>query len=509
MTLPPRGGSVPSDMRRVPPASLLLMAVLALPGCFHAKQPDAPAATLPALARGLIETLEAEGALASAYVVDARTGAPLFQHREHVRLLPASTMKVVSTASALSALGPDYRFQTPVALAGTLDNGLFLGDVVVEPTGDPSLGSWRFAETAQACEQVADAMRARGIRQWRGHVRVRSAPDAEFPFGPGWAWDDAAYAYSAAPTAFVFRENVVDVLLSRQAGADCAQPPTIQVAPAFATLTAVVHVDMGAERPSLACVRQRGGPGVRCVWRSPADTCPRSATVKLSVDEPEQLFSACVEAALLERGIPRLPQTLEAPSAPAPLVPSPLLTLSSPPLSELVKVTNKESLNLYAERLGLLFARQLTGSESYAALRGALTDELTRRGIPSRDLRPVDGSGLSRYNLATARGLVGVIFTSLRESYGDALLDSLPVAGQDGTLATRPVTPETAGRIRAKTGTLSGQKCFVGVVDRPGDAEHPRVVFALMLGNMDDGTALPANVAFDRFAEALVTLPLR
>ncbi|WP_426751503.1 D-alanyl-D-alanine carboxypeptidase/D-alanyl-D-alanine endopeptidase [Myxococcus sp. Y35] len=496
-------------MRRVPSASLLLVASLALSGCFHTKRPEETATTLPDLAQGLIDTLEAEGALASAYVVDARTGEPLFHHREHMRLLPASTMKVVSTASVLAALGPDYRFQTPVALEGTVDGGLFLGDVVVDPAGDPSLGSWRFPETARACEQVADAMQARGIRQWRGQVRVRGARDGELPFGPGWAWDDAAYAYSAAPTAFVFRENVVDLTLSRPDGVDCAQPPTLQVAPAFASLKAVVRVDTDAERPTLACVRQRGGPGVRCLWRSPADACPRTAAVRLSVDEPEQLFSACVEAALLERGIPRLPLTLEAPTPSSPPVPSPLVTLVSPPLSELVKVTNKESLNLYAERLGLRFARELTGAEDYAALRTALTAELSRRGIPSRDLRPVDGSGLSRYNLATARGLVGVLYTSLRESYGDALLDSLPVAGQDGTLATRPVTADTAGHIRAKTGTLSGQKCFVGVVDRPGDSRHPRVVFALMLGNMDDGTALPANVAFDRFAQGLVTLPLR
>ncbi|NTX52322.1 D-alanyl-D-alanine carboxypeptidase, partial [Myxococcus sp. CA039A] len=192
-----------------------------------------------------------------------------------------------------------------------------------------------------------------------------------------------------------------------------------------------------------------------------------------------------------------------------PPVPEPLVTLVSPPLSELVKATNKESLNLYAERLGLRFARERSGTEGYATLRTALAEELTRRGIPARDLRPVDGSGLSRYNLATARGLARVLFTSLREPYGAALVDSLPVAGVDGTLATRPVTAITAGRIRAKTGTLSGQKCFAGVVDRPGDAEHPRVVFALMLGNMDETTALPANEAFDRFAAALVELPLR
>jgi len=493
-------------MSRALPLSLLLASAL-LPGCRHAQHPPAP--TVGSVASSLFATLEDEGALASAFVLDARTGEPLYAHREHVRLLPASTMKVVSTASVLSALGADFRFQTPVTLEGTLTHGLYLGDLVVEPSGDPSLGSWRFPETALACEQVADALQARGVQQWRGQVRVRGTDDVEAAFGPGWAWDDAAYAYSAAPTPFVFRENVVDLALSRADGADCALPPTVQLTPAFATLSAIVRVDANAERANLSCTRQRGAPGVRCVWRSPVNQCPRSAAVKLSVDEPQVLFSACVEEALLKRGVPRLPATLEAPGPLRPPVPEPLVTLVSPPLSELVKATNKESLNLYAERLGLRFARERSGTEGYATLRTALADELTRRGIPARDLRPVDGSGLSRYNLATARGLARVLFTSLREPYGDALVDSLPIAGVDGTLATRPVTPLTAGRIRAKTGTLSGQKCFAGVVDRPGDAEHPRVVFALMLGNMDESTALPANEAFDRFAAALVELPLR
>ncbi|MCK8504018.1 D-alanyl-D-alanine carboxypeptidase/D-alanyl-D-alanine endopeptidase [Myxococcus fulvus] len=485
----------------------LVLAAAALPvGCRHTRHPATP--TVSSVASSLFATLEDEGALASAFVLDATTGEPLYAHREHVRLLPASTMKVVSTASVLSALGADYRFQTPVTLEGTLTDGLFLGDLVVDSSGDPSLGSWRFSETALACEQVADALQAKGVRQWKGQVRVRGIDD-DVPFGPGWAWDDVAYAYSAAPTPFVFRENVVDLALSRPEGADCAQPPHVQLTPAFATLSTVVRVDPNAERANLSCTRQRGAPGVRCVWRSPVNQCPRTANVRLSVDEPQVLFAACVEEALLKRGVPRLPFTLEAPAPLRPPVPEPLVTLASPPLSELVKVTNKESLNLYAERLGLRFARERGGAEGYANLRTALAEELTRRGIPARDLRPVDGSGLSRYNLATARGLARVLFTSLREPYGAALVDSLPVAGVDGTLANRPVTPVTAGRIRAKTGTLSGQKCFAGVVERPGDAEHPRVVFALMLGNMDEATALPANEAFDRFAAALVELPLR
>ncbi|MCY1035403.1 D-alanyl-D-alanine carboxypeptidase/D-alanyl-D-alanine-endopeptidase [Corallococcus sp. BB11-1] len=497
-------------MRRALLFASVSTASVLLSACAHGPPtPEAsPGNTLGGVTKALLQTLEADGALAGAYVVDARTGEPLFTHRENVRLLPASTMKVVSTSAVLSALGADFRFVTPVSLEGSQVGGLFLGDVVAQASGDPSLGSWRFPETALACDRIAEAFQARGIHQWRGSVRIAGTDGVDGLMGPGWAWDDAAYAYSAAPTPFVFRENVVDLALTRAPGAACADAPTVQLTPTFATLAAVVRVDANAERTNLSCMR--GGGGVRCTWRSPqGGPCPQSAGVKLSVDAPQELFAACVDDALARKGVTRLPLTLEAPTSPMPPVPLPLVELTSPPLSELVRVTNKESLNLYAERLGMRFARERTGQEGFAALRTALAAELVRRGVPSKDLRPVDGSGLSRYNLATPRGMARVILTSLQEPYGPALVDSLPVLGVDGTLAGRPTTQATAGRVRAKTGTLTGQKCFVGVAERPHDAEHPRVVFALMLGNMDEGTKPSANETFDLFSTALVELPLR
>jgi D-alanyl-D-alanine carboxypeptidase/D-alanyl-D-alanine-endopeptidase (penicillin-binding protein 4) len=497
-------------MRRLPPATLLLVA-LALAGCPRAVRSPPPAPPgFSQTAEALFTAIEDEGALASVLVLDARTGQPLYTHREHARSLPASTMKVVSTGAILSALGPDFRFRTPITIEGKRQGDLFDGNVVVEASGDPSLGSWRFPETALACDQIAEALWGRGIRRWRGALQVR-APDTglDGPFGPGWAWDDVAYSMSAAPMPFVFRENVVDLSLLRAEGAPCSAQPTIQLSPRFATFPAVVQVDASGSR-GFACLRDYNPSRVRCVWRSPANQCPGVHSVRLSIDDPQALFTSCVEDALTRRGIARLP----SPQPPRELAPTALpsealLEIFSPPLSELVKVTNKESVNLYAERLGLRFARERTGGERYSDLRKAMDAELTRRGISSRDLRPIDGSGLSRYNLATAHGLARMLFTSLQEPYAATLIDSLPIAGVDGTLAGSGLSPQTVGRVRAKTGTLSSQKAYVGIAERPDDAEHPRVVFALMLGNMDEKPALSAAGVFDRFAEALVTLPLR
>jgi D-alanyl-D-alanine carboxypeptidase/D-alanyl-D-alanine-endopeptidase (penicillin-binding protein 4) len=504
-------------MRRSPLATLLL-AALVVPACVPhtttARPPRPSSSSLTTVADSLFESVESEGTLASVFMVDAATGAPLYARHEHVRLLPASTMKVVSTSAALAAFGPDYRFRTPVRLEGTQLGSLFLGDLVVEASGDPSLGSWRFPETAVACEQLAEAFHSRGIRQWLGAVRVLNADEGPYGlFGPGWAWDDAAYAYSAAPTPFVFRENVVDLSLERPEGQDCKSQPwrplVVRYSPAFEAPPPVVYLEPNAQRAGVGCVRERGSGRIRCVWRSTAEQCPRKATMRVAIDEPQSLFTSCMEEALAVRGIWRVATAPRTASVPSATTSEPLLEFVSPSLAELVKVTNKESLNLYAERLGLRFTRERTGTESYPALRDAMTQELTRRGISSRLLRAADGSGLSRYNVATARGLVGVIYTSLKEPYAAALLESLPIAGVDGTLANTAASNGAKGLIRAKTGTLSGQKAFVGIAERPNDPEHPRVVFALMLGNIDEQPALTANQVFEHFAEAMVSLPLR
>jgi D-alanyl-D-alanine carboxypeptidase/D-alanyl-D-alanine-endopeptidase (penicillin-binding protein 4) len=500
-------------MRRLPLAPLLL-AALVLPACLPRTTAPVrpPPPTLTSEANALFESVESEGTMASVFVVDAATGTPLYARHDNVRLLPASTMKVVSTSAALSAFGADYRFHTPVRLQGTQLGNLFLGDVVVEASGDPSLGSWRFPETALACEQLAEALQARGIRQWLGAMRVSNADEGPYGlFGPGWAWDDAVYAYSAAPTPFVFRENVVDLSLERPEGQSCTsqRPVRARFSPAFGAPAPVVYLEPNAQKAGLGCVRERGTGRMRCVWRSTTDQCPRQASMRVAIEEPQALFTSCVEESLAARGIWRAPVPPELASVPSATTSEPLLEFVSPRLAELVKVTNKESLNLYAERLGLFFTRVRTGSESYPALRDAMALELTRRGISTRLLRPVDGSGLSRYNVATARGLVEVIYTSLQEPYANALVDSLPIAGVDGTLAGSAVSNGTRGLIRAKTGTLSGQKAYVGIAERPGDLEHPRVVFSLMLGNIDDQPALTASQVFERFAEAMVALPLR
>lgn len=483
-------GTIALLMRRLLP---LLFSLLT--ACAHLGQ-EAQTLSFTSEADLLLEAAQADGAVSSAWVADAATGEVLYARREATRLLPASTLKVVTTAAALAHLGHEFRFRTPISLRGQQRDEVFAGALVVEASGDPSLGSWRWPETSHeaVCDRVAQAMAAQGIRRWEGGVELVQSPAPSM--GPGWAWDDAPYDYSAVPTQFVFRENVVDLRLVRAPG--CGEA-TVEVSPRVPGFTAEVALST-APRRSVRC--QALGVGARCRWSVPEKACPREASFRLAAAVAPGMFEACVDEALSRTGLTRVPSPLPVDGASVPL-----LEIESPPLSQLVRETNKESLNLYAERLGLELARHF-GVEGWDGVGPALMEDVTGRGVPARDLVVVDGSGLSRYNLATARALGRVMWSSLGTEYGEVLVDSLPVAGVDGTLARRKLSPAAAGQVRAKSGTLTGQRAWTGVIERPGDLRHPRVVFTLMLGNASD-PSLPPAVLFERFAEALVTLPIR
>lgn len=486
--------------------------MLTLAACVHAPSPAPAVSDFARFADTLLDALAAEGAIAGAAVLDERTGAVIYEHAARTRTIPASTLKLLATSAALAQLGPEWRFRTAVTLEGTQVGEVFFGELVVEASGDPSLGSWRWPETAPGAvvDAIAKALQDRGIRHLNGSVVVRggeAAPDALL--GPGWAWDDVAYDYSAAPLPFVFRENVLDVAVTRRATPACDQATKVAVSPAFPGFDASVRVEWAESDTGFGCVRDRGAVTLRCAWRAVPGSCPRRAELRATIDDPAALFRAALSEAFTRAGLAQVTLNPE-PGAMVPALPparTGLLVLESPPLAELVRVTNKESLNLYAERLALVVTRERQGAEGYEALRRTMAEELAARGLDGRALVAVDGSGLSRYNQASAWGLATLVQTSLQRRGAEAFVESLPVSGVDGTLVKRGTSAIAKGRVRAKSGSMTGQRTWAGLAERAGDPGRPRVVFALVLGNLADPSVKPGEV-FDRFVDGLVTLGL-
>lgn len=362
--------------------------------------------------------IEARGTTASLLVVDADTGERVFAHRANARLLPASTMKLVSTHYALAVHGPQFRYQTRAEWLG-LRSDIFNGMLVIQASGDPSLGSWRFADDAlQKMLAPLD-----GVREWRGDVVIQGR-DGERTSMRGWQLDDEGSLYAAPPTRFVWSENVAEPKLWPRLGW---------------TSTVLPGTDS-------AC--RRKGTFVTC-WKS---------VQRVAVADPEQLFRIALEDALKARGIAWKRESVAATQRYAEVV------IESPPLSQLVWMTNKHSLNLYAERIAALVSN-----------------------IPSHGVSIADGSGMSRYNLLTADYLVALLRSGSPE-----LLASLPIAGVDGTLRSRG--GKAKGWVFAKTGTLENQRALAGYA-----VGRRAVWFAFMVNNHPDAT----NPLLDELMELL------
>ena len=134
--------------------------------------------------------------IASLYVVEAKTGKVVFEKNGKVGLAPASTQKVITSVTAYELLGSTFRYRTEFGYTGTLDNGTLNGSLVIKPSGDPTLGSWRWGATKEGAvmQRVAGAIRKAGIRTYDHIVMDGEGWDSE-AIPDGWIWQDIGNYY--------------------------------------------------------------------------------------------------------------------------------------------------------------------------------------------------------------------------------------------------------------------------------------------------------------------------
>jgi serine-type D-Ala-D-Ala carboxypeptidase/endopeptidase (penicillin-binding protein 4) len=209
---------------------------------------------------------------------------------------------------------------------------------------------------------------------------------------------------------------------------------------------------------------------------------------------PALFAAAQLDAALERRGIRvrTAPRTGVAPAGAEVLA-----SVNSPPMSDLVRMTNKPSDNFFAEMLLKGIARQANGRGTTAGGARIVADFARELGAPAR---LVDGSGLSRLNRATPRRVVRFLAGMTGRDEFDAWYASLPIAGRDGTLAKRMGTGAARRRCHAKTGTLSNVSALSGYCEaRSGDLYAFSI---LMNGVYPSG----ARALQDRMAHALAAV---
>jgi D-alanyl-D-alanine carboxypeptidase/D-alanyl-D-alanine-endopeptidase (penicillin-binding protein 4) len=404
------------------------------------------------------------------FVVSMRDGRVLYARNADRPMTPASNMKVYTTAVALDALGADYRWRTSVYADAVPDaSGTIAGDLVLYGRGAPDFSSEKSKDGPGAMAQLADALARRGVRRVRGRLIGDESYFRGNPLGDGWLWNDIQWYFGAEVSALSVNDNEVTININPAGRAGAA---AIKVEPEndyvrISDETNVVERDKPA---TLGITRGLSDNDVRVWGDFPAGG--RGQSVRLSVHQPALWAATLFRRLLKERGI-----TIEGETAvrdersrddkdsfdPARAVE--LASVNSKTLGEIVRPTNKESLNLNAELIlrSLGKERGATAPDPDAKrMRERGDDEaglavvrqwLERAGIATRNLVLHDGSGLSRLDLVTPEATARLFVAVARSPAATIFRDSLPVAGRDGTLRGR-LRPAT-GRVFAKTGTLS------------------------------------------------------
>src|SRR6201993_4486906 len=242
----------------------------------------------------LVETAPVDKGEWGLLVVDAATGETLYQKNPDKYFVPASNMKLLTTALALDTLGPGYRFRTTLESNGTLSSdGCLSGNLILVGRGDPNISNRKFpfdrkeefdGPPEKVLAELADAVVMRGLKEITGDV---VGDDSYFPrerYPDGWEIDDMVWEYGAAVSAIVVDDNTVTLTLTpgeKAGGAVTAvvEPPTRE----FVVKNEVSTIG-AKEKPDLRLTRDPGSDTVVVSGVMPAGSAPRKLV--LAIQEP-------------------------------------------------------------------------------------------------------------------------------------------------------------------------------------------------------------------------------
>ncbi len=424
-------------------------------------------------------------------VVDANSGEVLYEHNADSYFTPASNTKLYTTALGLAKLGPDYRYRTTVessAKSGPDAHGRLLGDLVLVGRGDPNLSNRRFPYVAKeerdgtpekVLAEFADQIVARGIKQIEGNIIGDDSYFSAERYPSGWAIDDMTEGYGAPVSALTVNDNML--LVEVQPGAQVGEPAWFNVEPwaAFYALRNESRTIPAEQRPGRVTLDRQ--PGARDVILSgTAALGAPPITLTLAVEEPAEHAATLFKRLLEARGVRIYGRALADHNPVKTMeVRNVLAEHTSLPLSDSVRLINKISQNLHTEMLLRTATRESAGALTLRDSLRAAQEFRDSIGIKPEDVFVADGSGLSRRNLVTPRATVTLLRWAAQQPWAAVYADSLPVAGQDGTLTERMKDTPAAGRIHAKTGTLGNVNALSGYAETMFGT---RLVFS-MFGN--------------------------
>lgn len=340
-------------------------------------------------------------------IVDVKSGDTLYSRNAGKLFMPASNQKIITSAVALTQLGPDYRYRTVIAKRGEVRDSVLRGDVIVIGRGDPTISDRIQGSASKAMAAIADSIRARGIRRVTGAIRQGGNAFPDSIYGYGWEWDDISGESGAPVDELLYNEGMV----------------------------------------------QRA-----------AKIEGRDTVISIATRNPGYVYVGALYSALTQRGVAvdgLVNLTADSLTAPYDTV----YVVTSPPLREILKHFMKPSQNQIGEALLKTIGLERTGTGSADAGAAVVTSQLREWGVDSTGVVVYDGSGLSRHDLVSPETIVKILLAMQKDTAFNAFYESFPIAGVDGTIRNRMKGTAAENNLRGKTGTIEFVRSLSGYVD--------------------------------------------
>jgi serine-type D-Ala-D-Ala carboxypeptidase/endopeptidase (penicillin-binding protein 4) len=411
----------------------------------------------------------------------------LFDYNKNKNLLPASNLKIVTTAAAIKVLGPDYRFTTDFFIDGYIDRklNLLMGNLLVKGSGDPTIAKDVLKNIPpNEFLPLIDSLRiSRGIDYIEGDIRILTPFKIEEAFGKGWDLDDLTSYYSAKISPLTYNENLTKVTVNKGK------------AEIFPPYPFKIKLDTVPDMTKAKFNRLLGTDSL--IIRS---DFKKTVSDFVTVNNPDIFFKNNLKTYLSRRNVGFRNKSVVLKDT----MKYHVFTLYSDSLYKIINKCNTESNNLYAEQLfrevAEVFAKDTSLTDSLENLPPTydnllkINSDLYSKLFGISDFNLCDGSGLSRMNFFSADKLVKVLARMYEDDNFISYLSSFPLPGANGTLSSRMTHDDLKNRLFAKTGSMTGVNCLTGYLfTKNGN----RIAFSIMNNYYNFGRTKTFNIFED------------
>ncbi len=435
--------------------------------------------------QNFVNDAQHKNASVSFKLVDLSTKETIYSYESNRTMPTASTAKLFSTATALEILGPNYRAETRIYIDGIIDsNGVLNGNIWIRGGGDPSLGSKYFNEEEEQYDFLkkwVEELKKKGIKSITGNI-IADASEFGYNGAPdGWSWVDMGNYYGAGPSGLTVVDNLIQ--LHFKTGTKVNQSTVlVKITPFVPELIFQNYVLSSQKRGDNSYIYGAPYSNDRFI----TGTLPvnkEDFIVKGSLPDPEKqvayLFSEAIKNSTIEllgsyKNV-RLMNIANNDYDKRTL----LFTHKGEKLIDIINKTNYKSINLFAEHLVCLIAYKKTG-EGTTKKGLEIIESYWKNKLGFTSIHLTDGSGLSRMNAISATHFTSLLYYMHTSKYHDAFFNSLPVAGESGTLKSICRGQTGQGRVIAKSGTMRRVKSYAGYIYSKSGKKY---AFAITINN--------------------------